>query len=136
MELPAYTRSTTPPDAISKVNDARNRPSRRTLMCWHHAWGQRDMKQSPLGMFFDLSRLAIEANMVVGLRMMKLAAGGTSAATEAQLMVSEKMQMATTLAIENTMALATGRSVEAIHKSTVAKYTKAVRANRRRLSHK
>jgi hypothetical protein len=85
-------------------------------------------------MFFDLSRLAMESNMVVGLRMMKLAAGGTNAATEAQLMVSEKMQMATTLAIENAMALATGRSVEAVHKSTVAKYTKAVRANRKRLS--
>jgi hypothetical protein len=92
------------------------------------------MKQSPLGMFFDLFRLAMESNMVVSLRMMKLAAGGTNAATEAQLMVSEKMQMATTLSIENAIALATGRTVDAVHKSTVAKYTKAVRANRKRLS--
>jgi hypothetical protein len=92
------------------------------------------MKNSPFSMFFDISRLAVEANMVVGLRMMKLAAGGPKAATEAQLMVAEKMRIAGVVAVENAMSLATGRSVEAVHKSTVAKYTRAVRANRKRLS--
>ena len=92
------------------------------------------MKQSPLGMFFDLSRLAIESNIVIGLRMMTFASGGASASSEAQLMITEKMQLGSSLALENAMALATGSSLEAVHRSTVAKYTKAVRANRKRLS--
>lgn len=91
------------------------------------------MANSPIGMFFDLSRLAIESNMVVGLRMMKLATGGSKAAAEAQLMVTEKIQLAGAIAVENAIALAVGKSAGAVHKSTVAKYTRAVRANRKRL---
>jgi hypothetical protein len=92
------------------------------------------MKQSPIGMFFDLSRLAIESNIVIGMRMMQFAVGGPKASSEAQLMVTEKMQLGGTLAMENALALATGSSLESVHRRTVAKYTKAVRANRKRLS--
>ena len=87
-------------------------------------------------MLFDLSLLAVEANVVVGLRMMKLASGGPKAAAEAQLMVAEKIGLANRLAVENAFALATGRSLGSVHKSTVAKYTRAVRANRKRLTRK
>ena len=52
-------------------------------------------------------RLGTEANTVVALRMMKIAGGGAGAATEAQLMVSEKIQAA----IEAQSQLAVGVSV-------------------------
>jgi len=81
-----------------------------------------------------MSRLAFEANFVIGLRMMKLAAGGEAAASEAHLMVMEKINTANTLAMENTFALATGKSLHSVGKSSIAKYRRAVRANHKRLS--
>jgi hypothetical protein len=42
-------------------------------------------------MFNSLMMLAVEANGVVALRMMKLMRGGRSARREAKLMVSEKV---------------------------------------------
>jgi hypothetical protein len=42
-------------------------------------------------MFYSLIMLAVEANGVVALRMMKLMRGGRSARREAQLMASEKI---------------------------------------------
>ena len=90
--------------------------------------------KSPFGMFFDLSQLAFESNMVIGLRMMKLAAGDSKAVTEAQLMTMEKMQAAATVTIDNAFALANGKSLESIGQSTIAHYRKTVRANHRRLT--
>lgn len=94
------------------------------------------MPQSPFGLFADMSRLAFEANFVIGLRMMKLAAGGQAAATEAQLMVMEKINTANALAVENAFALASGKSLHAVGKHSVAKYRRAVKANHRRLTRK
>jgi hypothetical protein len=85
-------------------------------------------------MFFDLSRLAFESNMVIGLRMMTLAAGDGKALREAQLMTSEKMQAAAAIMVENAFALASGKSMESIGRSSIAHYRKKVRANQRRLS--
>ena len=85
-------------------------------------------------MFFDLSRLAFESNMVIGLRMMTLAAGGPKAISEAQLMTSEKLQSAASVMIDGAVALASGKSMESIGKSTVAHYRRKVLANHRRLS--
>jgi hypothetical protein len=45
-------------------------------------------------MFNSLMMLAVEANGVVALRMMKLMVGGRRARREAELMVSEKMHAA------------------------------------------
>jgi hypothetical protein len=42
-------------------------------------------------MFNSLAILAVEANHVVGLRMMKLMRGGRGARREAKLMISEKI---------------------------------------------
>jgi hypothetical protein len=92
------------------------------------------MTQSPFSMFMDLSRLAFESNMVIGMRMMRLAAGDQKAMAEAQLMVTEKIQTAGTLAIENSIALASGKSLDSVSRSSIAKYSKVVRANHRRLS--
>jgi hypothetical protein len=92
------------------------------------------MPQSPFGIFADFSRLAFEANFVIGLRMMKLAAGGQDAAAEAQLMVMEKVRTASTVALDNAFALATGKSLHSVGKSSIAKYRRAVKANHRRLT--
>lgn len=92
------------------------------------------MRQSPYQIFFDLSRLVFESNMVIGLRMMTLAAGGAKATSEMQLMTVEKLQAASAVMIDNAFALASGKSMEAIGRSTVAHYRRKVRANHRRLS--
>lgn len=76
----------------------------------------------------DTTLLAFEAQAVIGLRMAKLAAGGTAAQAEAQRMVSEKVVAAG----EAAMQLATGASTGAV----VAGYRRKVRANHRRLSHR
>ena len=92
------------------------------------------MRSNPLSLFFDLSRLAFEANFVIGLRLMKLAVGDSKAMRESQLMVTEKMQAAAAVMIDSAFALATGKSMDAIGRSTVAHYRRKVRANHRRLS--
>jgi hypothetical protein len=92
------------------------------------------MVLSPFGLLADMSRLAFESNFVIGLRMMKLAAGGQAAASEAQLMVMEKINTANALAVENAFALATGKSLHSVGKKSIAKYRMAVRANHKRLS--
>ena len=81
-----------------------------------------------------MSRLAIDSNYVVGMRMMRMAMGGAGAMREAELMVTEKMQTAASLAVENAIALGTGASLDSVNKRTMARYHKVVRANRRRLS--
>jgi hypothetical protein len=85
-------------------------------------------------MFFDMTRLAMDANIVVGLRMMRLAEGGAGAIREAELMVSEKIQTAVMLTMQNAVALGTGTSVDRVGKTSLAKYQKVVSANKRRLS--
>ncbi|MBL0372307.1 hypothetical protein JJB09_09730 [Rhizobium sp. KVB221] len=92
------------------------------------------MTTTPLNLWFDLSRLAFESNMVVALRMVRLAGGDQKAWSEAQLMVSEKVQTAMALAVENSFALAGGKSMNAIGSHSVAKYRTAVRKNHERLS--
>ena len=80
--------------------------------------------------WFDLSLdaafLGMETQRVVGLRLMKLAAGGTAAQAEAQLMVSEKMAAFA----EAAATLATGGSTRTV----IRRYRHHVRANKRRLS--
>ena len=80
--------------------------------------------------WFDLSLdaafLGMETQRVVGLRLMKLAAGGTAAQAEAQLMVSEKMAAFA----EAAATLATGGSTRKV----IRRYRHHVRANERRLS--
>ncbi|MCE4222498.1 hypothetical protein HCU64_01925 [Methylobacterium sp. C25] len=77
-----------------------------------------------LGM--DTAMLALESQAVIGLRLAKLAAGGTGAQIEAQRMISEKMFAAG----EAAMTMATGGSTQ----SVVSGYRRKVRANQRRLS--
>jgi hypothetical protein len=78
------------------------------------------------GYWSNLAMLAIESQQVVALRMMKLAAGGSGAHSEAHRMVSEKMTEANNAA----MSLMMGASPD----SVVHGYRRKVRANARRLS--
>ena len=77
-----------------------------------------------LGM--DTTMLVLESQAVIGLRMAKLAAGGTAAQAEAQRMVGEKILAAG----EAAMLIATGGSTQRV----VSGYRRKVRANHQRLS--
>jgi hypothetical protein len=77
-------------------------------------------------MFNSLMMLAVEANGVVALRMMKLMLGGRRARREAELMVSEKM----VAAFEATASLMAGASGDEI----VHRYRRRVAPNAKRLA--
>ncbi len=74
----------------------------------------------------SLLLLALEANGVIALRMMKLMRGGRKARREAELMVSEKIKAA----FEATANLMSGASGDEI----VHRYRKHVGANAKRLA--
>lgn len=76
-------------------------------------------------MFNSLMMLAVEANGVVALRMMKLMRGGRKAQREAKLMVSEKIDAAS----EATASLMAGASGDQI----VHRYRQHVAKNAKRL---
>ena len=73
----------------------------------------------------DATMLAVEAQTVVGLRLMMLGAGGAAAQAEAHRMIAEK----TSAFVEAATTLAMGGTAH----SVVAGYRKHVRANARRL---
>lgn len=75
---------------------------------------------------FAIALLAIEAQKVVELRLVKLAWGGTEAQLEAQQMVSEKVSAL----IEASATLMTGGSCDAV----IARYREHVAANTQRLT--
>jgi hypothetical protein len=76
--------------------------------------------------------LAWEASLVIGLRTLKLAAGGPAAQAEADRAISEKVEAAAALqAAALTGAL--GSAPAAATTRAVAHYRRKVRANRRRL---
>jgi len=76
-------------------------------------------------MFHSLTMLAIDANRVVGLRVMKLMLGGRGAHREAQLMASEKIDAA----FKASASLMAGASGDEI----VRQYRRRVAANAKRL---
>ena len=78
------------------------------------------------GAWMNMAMLAAESQRVIGLRLMKLAVGGTGAVSEANLMVSEKM---------DAVRHAAGRLLLGdTHDSVVTGYRTTVQANIRRLS--
>lgn len=78
-------------------------------------------------MFPSWMMLSLEANRVVGLRLMRLMLGGRKARREAKLMITEKLDTALKA---NARAIA-GASSEEI----VRMYRRRVAANAKRLSH-
>ena len=71
-------------------------------------------------------QLAVEANHVIGLRLIQIATGQPDVFTELHLMISEKIDAAT----EAGASLASGRSVADV----VERYREHVASNKRRLS--
>jgi hypothetical protein len=75
---------------------------------------------------YEATMLALEANAVIGLRLLKIAHGGVDAAQEVDLMVQEKVDAAA----EAMTTLVGGGSVEAV----LAGYRRRVAFNAERLS--
>jgi hypothetical protein len=81
----------------------------------------------------DAWTLGMEAASVIGLRMMKAAAGGPAAEAEGRRMVGEKIAAAADLQLM-AMTGALGMTGAGAAAKTLAHYRRKVRANRRRLS--
>ena len=81
---------------------------------------------SPLGLAYECWMLAFESQQDIWLRTMKLCAGGAAADTEAQLMMTEKVNAAQSAII--------GLLGGAMPIGIVRQYRSAVRANVARLS--
>ena len=77
--------------------------------------------------------LGMEAASVIGLRTLKMAAGGQAAQTEAALMINEKIASTLDLQIR-AMTGGLGITPHRAASKTVAHFRRKVRANRRRLS--
>jgi hypothetical protein len=82
---------------------------------------------------FDAWTLGLEASTVIGLRTLKIAAGGAGAEAEARRMVSEKVDAAVGLQAKALSGELGFSGVDAATR-TLAHYRRKVRANRRRLS--
>jgi hypothetical protein len=83
----------------------------------------------------DAWALGFEASAVIGLRTMKLAAGGPAADAEARQMIEEKVQAGLELELEQRVLTGgLGFSAVGATAKTLAHYRRKVRANRRRLS--
>jgi hypothetical protein len=82
---------------------------------------------------FDMWALSLEASAVMGLRTLKIAAGGPDAQAEAGRMIGEKVEA---LAALQTKALtgAMGLTAASATRATLKHYRRKVRANRRRLT--
>ena len=82
---------------------------------------------------WDAWTLGVEASSVIGLRTLKIAAGGPAAEAETRRMISEKVEAAAAL---QSMAVtgALGFTPPRIAAATLTHYRRKVRANRRRLT--
>ncbi len=96
-------------------------------------------RRSAMTSWMDLSLDAIlltaEANSVIAMRMMKMAAGGPGVDAEARRMVAEKVGAAMELSTRATINALTG-AVPIGPAHAVAHYRRKVRANSRRLLRK
>jgi len=86
-----------------------------------------------IGIGLDTWRLGLEASAVIGLRTAKIAAGGAAGRAEAERMVREKIDAATSLQMK-AMSGGLGGTPASMSARTLAHYRRRVAANRRRLS--
>lgn len=90
------------------------------------------MKNPWVRIGFDTWSLGLEASSVIGLRLMKIAAGGAAAEAETRLMLREKFE--TVWAIQGkAMMGALGLTPYSATTRTLAHYRRKVRSNQRRL---
>ena len=85
---------------------------------------------------FELARLGLDAWNVIGLRTLRLGAGGRAASLEAQRMLVEKTATMLGAQAAIAMALTSGSSPHATARKVIARYRRRVTTNRRRLMHK
>lgn len=78
--------------------------------------------------------LGFQAQNVIALRLIRLAAGGTPSQAEAVRMVTEKVAALAEVQIIGATAAITGQSADVTAVKILRKYKKRVGANRRRLS--
>ena len=90
------------------------------------------MTNSWLNNYLSAMRFAVEAQQVIGMRMLGLAEGGPSAVLEAQRMVSEKMLAFWAAQTAPGWALMRGPGFAG--RKAALPYRRAVRANHRRLT--
>jgi hypothetical protein len=91
------------------------------------------MKNPWVRIGFDAWSLGLEASSVIGLRLMKIAAGGAAAEEETRLMLREKFEAG--WAIQGkAMTGALGVTPHSATTRTLAHYRKKVRSNQRRLA--
>jgi hypothetical protein len=91
------------------------------------------MFHSWFALAYKTAQLGFEAQNVVALRLMRLAAGGTTSQTEATRMVNEKFAAFAEAQIAGTAAAIAGRPANVVSGRILNTYKKRVRANRRRL---
>lgn len=92
------------------------------------------MQPSPFSFFHQAMLLAFEAQLVIGLRMLRLMAGGARAEAEVIRMTSEKSTAAAETLLDAAAAAVAGKSGDAIARQTIRGYRSRVGANRRRLT--
>jgi hypothetical protein len=84
--------------------------------------------------WFEAARFGYDAQRVIGLRMMRMAAGGTDASSEARMMVSEKLSALADAQLAIALALVSGRTLDVAAARAYRPYRRRVRANKSRLS--
>ncbi len=87
-----------------------------------------------IALALDTTRLGLEAQKVIELRVARLMALGPDAPFEAQLMVAEKGAAFVQAALSAGAMLALGNEGHAVTKNMIRGYRRHVRANRRRLA--
>lgn len=85
-----------------------------------------------VGIGLDAWRLGLDASSVIGLRVLKIAAGGPEGDAESKRMVEEKMQSGLELQAK-AFSGGLGSSPEGATSAVLAHYRRKVSANRRRL---
>jgi hypothetical protein len=91
------------------------------------------MKNSWLRIGFDAWSLGVEASAVIGLRALKIAAGGAPGEAETRLMFTEKIEAGLALQVK-ALNGALGLTAHRATATTLAHYRRKVRANHRRLA--
>jgi hypothetical protein len=82
----------------------------------------------------NAAQIGIEAQSVIGLRMLRFASGGARMEAEATRMVTEKVAAAVEAQTAAAIAAVSGRPHHVVANKALKVFKKRVRANRRRLS--
>jgi hypothetical protein len=93
------------------------------------------MKNPWVRIGLDAWSLGFEASSVIGLRVLKIAAGGPAAEAETRLMFREKLDAGWTLQVK-ALTGALGVTAHGATARTLALYRRKIRSNQRRLTEK